>query len=126
MSRSVRWFLAVGVAASLTHLGVLTLLARHWPPEGANVAAFGVAFGVSYTGHRWLSFAHLNQRSVAASLWRFWLAALMGLAVNEAVFVALVRGVGAPLVAGWFVASGVVAVLSYGLSRYWVFRAPAP
>ena len=50
------WFGAVGASAALTHAAVFGLVKPYLVPELANAAGFAVAFGVSFAGHRWLSF----------------------------------------------------------------------
>ncbi len=121
MSRSTVWFLGVGATAALTHLLVFHLAEPWLWPELANVAGFGVAFGVSFAGHRWLSFRDADT-SLRQSLARFALTALAGFACNELVFVLLLRGLGWP---SWL-ALGLALVLAAGqtfvLSRYWAFR----
>ena len=107
LSRSGLWFVLVGVAASLTHMGVFALLERRVWPELANASGFVVAFFVSFFGHRLLSFAG-TRTPARTSLLRFGLTALAGFAANELVFSLLLRGLGWPsmlaLVAGLAVA----------------------
>mgnify|MGYP000582520376 CR=1 FL=1 len=53
LARSGFWFLLVGGAAALTHLGLFVWLSETttWWPEVSNAAGFVIAFGVSFTGH---------------------------------------------------------------------------
>jgi putative flippase GtrA len=114
------WFLAVGGAAALTHLAVFALTqARLWP-EVANAAGFAVAFLVSFGGHRLLSFRDANT-TVAQSFQRFAVTALAGFAVNEGVFVLLLRLAGWPALAALLVALVVAAGQTFFLSRFWAF-----
>lgn len=121
--RSSVWFLLVGSAAALTHLGVFAWLthATRWWPELANAVGFIVAFGVSFVGHRWLSFADAGT-SVSQSFVRFAGTAVAGFACNELCFIVLYRGLGWPsglaLVAALILAAGQTFVLS----RYWAFK----
>ena len=115
------WFLATGGAAALTHLGVFTLVQPHTWPELANAAGFGVAFLVSFSGHRLLSFRDANT-TVAQSLHRFALTALAGFACNEGVFTLLLRVAGWPALAALLVALVVAAGQTFLLSRFWAFR----
>ena len=122
-ARSGAWFLLVGGAAALTHLGVfvwLTQASTLWP-EIANAVGFGVAFVVSFVGHRWLSFADAGT-GVVQSLWRFGATALAGFACNEVVFMLLHRGVGWPGLPALIVALIVAAAQTFMLGRYWAFR----
>jgi len=122
-ARSGVWFLLVGGVAALTHLGVFVWLSQAttlWP-EVANALGFVVAFGVSFVGHRWLSFADAAT-GVLQSLWRFGATALAGFACNEGVFMLLHRGAGWPGLAALTVALIVAAAQTFLLGRYWAFR----
>lgn len=113
----------VGGAAALTHLGVFVWLNQTsalWP-EIANAVGFGVAFVVSFVGHRWLSFADAGT-GVVQSLWRFGATALAGLACNEVVFMLLHRGVGWAGLPALIAALIVAAAQTFVLGRYWAFR----
>ncbi len=67
MSASSFWFLAVGGTAALTHMLVFALVQQQMWPELANALGFGVAFLVSFVGHRCLSF-----KDAGTSLGRWW------------------------------------------------------
>jgi putative flippase GtrA len=115
------WFVAVGIAAASLHLGVFAALRHALWPELANAMGFGVAFGLSFVGHRWLSFRG-TRTPVRTSLRRFVLTALAGFLLNELVFSALMRLAGwHPLVAQ-LVAQAAAALLTFGLGRYWAFQ----
>lgn len=121
LSRSTFWFLVVGGAAALTHLLVFTLAqARLWP-EVANALGFVVAFGVSFAGHRWLSFKDAST-TVSTSLKRFAVTALAGFACNELVFMGLLRGLGWPALLALLLSLLVAAGQTFVLSRFWAFR----
>lgn len=124
--RSGLWFAAVGVAASATHFAVYWVITRYAAvfsghPEWANAAGFLVAFGVSFAGHRWLSFSDTRER-VLTSLGRFVPTSVAGLLTNEAVFSGLLRLFGLPDVFALVVGMGTAAVQTYLLSRHWAFR----
>ena len=122
-ARSGMWFLLVGGAAALTHLGVFVWLSQTstlWP-EIANAVGFVVAFGVSFIGHRWLSFADAGTR-VLQSLWRFGATALAGFACNEGVFMLLHRVLGWPGLPALVAALIVAAAQTFLLGRFWAFR----
>ena len=121
MSRTGFWFLAVGGSAALTHMGVFALTQTLVWPELANALGFVVAFGVSFSGHRLLSFQDAGT-TVRQSLARFAVTALAGFATNELVFVALLRGLQLPALLALFFALGVAAGQTFVLSRYWAFR----
>ena len=121
MSKSALWFVIVGTLAALTHMAVFVLTQSRIWPELANALGFGVAFGVSFAGHRWLSFAD-TRTSVGRSLSRFALTALAGFASNEAVFVALWRGLALPSMLALVAAMLVAAGQTFVLGRFWAFR----
>ena len=115
------WFLATGSAAALTHMGVFALAQPHMWPELANASGFAVAFFISFSGHRLLSFRDAGT-TVSQSLGRFALTALAGFATNEAVFVLLLRLANWPPMLGLLAALVVAAGQTFLLSRFWAFR----
>lgn len=121
MSTSARWFATVGAAAAMIHVGVFEASRRVLQPEIANLTGFGLAFLVSFYGHRFLSFKDAST-SLGTSFGRFAVTALAGLATNEAVFVLLFRLLGWPatpaLLCGLLFAAGQTFVLT----RFWAFR----
>lgn len=119
--KSGLWFLAVGSAAALTHLGVFSLTQRHMWPELANACGFVAAFFVSFGGHRLLSFRDANT-TVGQSFQRFLVTALAGFASNEALFVLLFRGLAWPALPALVLALIAAAGQTFLLSRYWAFR----
>ena len=120
-ARSGLWFLAVGASASLTHVAVFVLLEHSVWPELANALGFVVAFGVSFFGHRYLSFSDTGT-AVATSLVRFGATALAGFATNEAVFVLLYRYLGWPSLLALICGLVFAAAQTFALSRYWAFK----
>ena len=121
MSRASFWFIAVGGAAALTHLSIFAL-AQHWMwPEAANALGFGVAFFVSFFGHRLLSFQDSGV-ALGQSLARFGATALLGLAVNEFIFSVLLRLANWPSLLALFSALVLTAAQTFVLSRFWAFR----
>ena len=121
MSASTRWFLVVGGVAALTHMAVFALAQDHMWPEVANALGFGVAFFVSFAGHRLLSFRDAAT-SVRTSFGRFVITALAGFAANEMVFVLLLRGLGWPSLVALFCALVFAAGQTFLLSRFWAFK----
>lgn len=118
--RSGGFFLAVGVAAALTHLAVFELAQPWLWAEVANAVGFAVAFGVSFAGHRWLSFAD-TRMPLWQSLRRFGVTALAGFACNELCFMLLYRLWDWPSLAALLAAMVLAAVQTFVLSRYWAF-----
>ena len=82
---------------------------------------FVVAFGVSFAGHRWLSFQDAGT-SLWQSLRRFAVTALAGFAANEVIFVGLLRGLGLPSFLALFLALVLASAQTFVLSRLWAFR----
>lgn len=121
MSVSTFWFLAVGGTAALTHLGVFSLTHTRMLPELANALGFGIAFGVSFAGHRLLSFKDTATR-VGTSLGRFAITALVGFVSNELLFMLLWRGLGLPALLALIAALVFAAGQTFWLSRHWAFR----
>lgn len=121
MSASTLWFLAVGAAAALTHMGVFVITRRYLWPEVANALGFVIAFFVSFAGHRFLSFKDAST-TVGTSLCRFAITALAGFASNEIVFVLLLRWLKLPSLMALFAALVFAAGQTFVLSRFWAFR----
>lgn len=119
--RNGLWFLAVGVCAALTHMGVFALTQHRLWPELANATGFVVAFVVSFGGHRQLSFRDAGT-TLRQSLLRFGATALAGFAINEAVFALLLRIAGWPALPSLLAALIVAAGQTFLLSRFWAFR----
>lgn len=115
------WFLVVGSSAALTHMGVFALATPHMWPELANAAGFGVAFVVSFAGHRFLSFQDADT-ALWQSFKRFGVTALAGFAANEVVFVLLLRVFDLPNFLALFIALVFASAQTFVLSRFWAFR----
>lgn len=118
---STLWFLLVGASAALTHMGVFALVQERMWPELANALGFCVAFLVSFTGHRYLSFSDAST-SVTTSLGRFAVTAVAGFVSNELIFVLLLRGLKMPALLALFLALIFAAGQTFVLSRFWAFR----
>ncbi len=115
------WFAAVGLLAAAVHLAVFHRLHQSFRPEWANLMGFLVAFGVSFTGHRCLSFKG-STTPVHQSLWRFFLIALAGLATNELSFMFLLYTLGWAVWPALLLAIALAAAQTFILSRCWAFR----
>lgn len=122
--RSGLWFVVVGACAALTHMAVFALTEALVWPELANALGFGVAFFVSFAGHRRLSFADA-QTPLWQSLRRFAVTATGGFVTNELLFVLLLRGFEWPSWLALFVALVLAAGQTFVLSRYWAFKRSA-
>ena len=118
--RSGVWFALVGASAALVHTLVFVGLQSKMWPEGANAIGFGIAFGVSFFGHRRLSFADTST-PMFQSLMRFFPTALLGLASNELSFMAMTRGLQWPSLLALWLAMLIAAAQTFVLGRYWAF-----
>lgn len=127
-----RWqgvrFIAVGTTAAAVHWGVVRLAveALGLVPLVANVVGWMIAFVVSFSGHRYWTFAETSGRDTRESLWRFGLVSLGGFVLNELSYAA-VLSVGR---LRYDLALGLVlvglAVVTFVVSRCWAFRPADP
>jgi putative flippase GtrA len=115
-------FIIVGSAAAAVHFLVVLVLVQglHWLPLLANIAAFVVAFQVSYCGHHFWTFAH-DTRSHQQSLPRFLLVAIGSFCLNEFLYFLLLHYAPFPywLSLGMVLVS--VAVITFLLGKFWAF-----
>jgi putative flippase GtrA len=114
------WFLVVGASAALTHVLVFALTKDLMLPELANALGFAVAFGVSFGGHRRLSFQD-TKTSLLQSLRRFAVTAVAGFVCNELVFMLMLRGFGWTEMPALLLALVLAAGQTFVLSRFWAF-----
>jgi putative flippase GtrA len=128
VTRRIAWFVFVGCAAAAVHLGMVTFLVSGlgWAPLVANIAAWLVAFIVSFSGHWHLTFPHSGAPMLRA-IRRFFLISLAGFVTNEALYAALLHMFGARwYLASLFVVLLAVAVMTWLLSSRWAFRGTGP
>ena len=114
-------FLVVGVAATLTHLGV-GLVVFYGLDLGvgalaANFIAFCVAYLVSYFGNAKLTFP--DTRLGPASFFRFLAVSLTSLGLNQALVFALVEVADRPYWQALIVVLMVVPPLTFLAMKYW-------
>ncbi len=115
-------FALVGLAATAVHLITgITLIALGVAALLANLSAFLTAFGVSFIGHHFFSFAG-HGVGARQSVRRFAGVALIGFSINQSILAGLLR-----LIPDWpapalVVSTGTAAVATYLLSAYWAFR----
>ena len=121
ISRDEFWrlfrFGLVGGGATLIDLGSSALMLWLWPTLAENLvstSAFFVAFWFSFFGHRYITF----QKQGAAS--KFLLVALFSLAVRNLILSGLLFA-GLSGLLPVVIATLTVTVLTYILSRVWVF-----
>lgn len=110
-------FALVGGGATLVDLASATLLLQHWPTlseHGVTTLAFMIAFWCSFFGHRYITFQKQG------AIGRFLLVALGSLAVRNLILSGLLYAGLAGLLP-IVIATLTVTVLTYCLSRIWVF-----
>lgn len=123
MIAQVSRFALVGVSALMVHwLVVRFLVPLGLAPLIANVFGFAVAFNVSYFGHRKLTFKAEDQLH-RRTLPKFATVALGSFALNEALYAVLLTFTPLRYDIALFIVLGVVAVMTYLLSRFWAFAA---
>lgn len=118
-------FLAVGATAAAVHFLVVWLMVRFvtLSPAWANVIAFWVAFCVSYSGHRSVTFA-ASRSPIRRSAPRWMLVSIGGFLLNQGMYVALLYLLPAVhYLALLFVVTAIVTVVTYLLGKYWAFTA---
>ncbi|MGD8340684.1 MAG: GtrA family protein [Gammaproteobacteria bacterium] len=110
----------VGTAAAAVDFIVVSVLVpcgAH--PLVANVPAFAVAFGVSYTGHSRWTFPMGWARPGA--IHRFFAVAASGFAINELLYALLLRFTGLSYRESLAVVLIAVAGATFLASKYWAF-----
>lgn len=120
-------FILVGSTAALVHLLTVILLVEkmHLMPLVANVGGWLCAFGVSYGGHRLLTFAD-HDAPVLRSVSRFFLLSAAGFAINESAYALLLHSSQVPYYLLLAIILVCVAVATYLLSRCWAFAGSRP
>ena len=121
-ARGFRFF-AVGTTAAAVHyvVGLAAYSLFGLGPGTSNLIGFACGFPVSYSGHRWWTFAETREPH-AVALPRFLLMQASSFAGNQILLLLAVRWLPLPF---WFILGAVlvmVAVTTYLVSRYWVFR----
>jgi len=113
----------VGCAAALTHLTVVTIFveAFSWAALMANVAAFAVAFFVSFSGHSQFTFP-TQPGSLSAARLRFFCVAFSAFILNQTAFAVGLHVFGEryylPIL---FCVLLLVATATYLASKRWAF-----
>jgi putative flippase GtrA len=119
-ARNLLAFGIVGCSAAAVHLGIVSAIVPFGlPPLLANVIGFAGAFGVSFTGHNYLTFPAAGRAKRRAAL-RFLLVACSSFALNESLYWLLLR-TGLDYRIALVLVLGAVAALTLLASRYWAF-----
>jgi len=91
-------------------------------PLVANVLGYGLGFCISYLGHRNWTFAGTEQET-KKTLPRFFTVVAFGLLANEAVYYILLHDLHMVYWLALIIVLGSIAVLTFILSKLWVFKA---
>jgi putative flippase GtrA len=121
-TRRLGLFVGVGTAAAAVHFLVVWSMVEHLglAPLVANPLGWCVALGVSFAGHRFLTFA--DQRApLARSARRFLLLSAIGFGVNECAYAVLLGSSGLGYRSALAAVLVGVAGFTYGLGRHWAF-----
>ena len=121
MRRELLTFVLVGVAATLTHIGVAISLEYVFgcQPQLANLGGYLSAVGVSYFGHGRLTFRSADRHAVRFP--RFIVVSLVGLALGSALVEVLAVRNEVPFAYVMIIAGVVVASTTFLLSKFWAF-----
>ncbi len=113
-------FGVVGLCAMMVHAAVVFAfvpLGLH--PLIANIAAFFVAFFVSYTGHRYFTFSGATH---GGTLLRFFGVAVSSFIVNEFLYFLLLNYLHIDYQIALVIVLVAVSAMTFVLSRSWAFR----
>ena len=112
----------IGVAATVTHLVVAFALLKvsRLPVLGANLVAFLIAFGVSFSGNYFWTFR--ARGGIRSAVGRYLLIASTAFLINNVVLVALIRDDRLSPFAATAVAALVVPCFTFLASRFWGFK----
>lgn len=120
--RHLGTFLAVGVAATLTHYTTALAAAILVHPLIANVFGYCLGLAVSYTGHHRFTFrVHRAEARHRHRFPRFVLVSGSAVALSEIVLWLCLEQTDWPLWLSQLAAIAVVPPFTYVLGRYWVF-----
>lgn len=109
----------VGVAATVTHYLVATVLAAVFTPYAANLGGYLAAVGLSYHGHTRLTFRVSRD---AGRLPRFVAVSLSALGLSELVLYLGLATLGLPHALALLLAVLTVPPVTFVAARWWVFR----
>ncbi len=121
--KSASWFTIIGIIASAVHYFVAIGLAYLGSLSAiyANIFGFLIALLVSYVGHQFFSFPKKNKQ-IKKTFIRFFCVTLVGFLVNQCLIVFILKDTSLPF---WLVLGVVmltIAISTYLLSRFWVFK----
>lgn len=123
LSHRLLYFTGIGSIASLVNLLIVYFLVQtlHYNPLAANVIAYLLSFNISYVGHKYITFAHL-QGHKQLRFPQFFLVTITGGILNEFLYFLFLRYTNLQYLVALVIVLGLVAIYSFILSRYWACR----
>jgi putative flippase GtrA len=122
ISQLIRFGLVGSCAAIVNMLIVVWLVQNfHIQPLLANIFAFLVAFNISYTGHRYWSFANTKQQH-QSSIPRFLLIAIISFALNEGLFYIFLSLFSWYYIWALLLTLFIVPIFTFISSKFWAFK----
>lgn len=117
------WFCFIGTCAAITHLSTVILLVEltRLSPLVANIGGFAVSFNVSYWGHRKRTFAG-TQAAHKHAIPKLFLVSSCIFIANEFLFYLLLKHTRLPYFVSLTFVIILLAVITFLLSKVWVFR----
>ena len=115
-------FGVVGLTAASVNflLVVIFVETLHWRPLLANLLAFVIAYQVSFAGHNFWTFkSNLSKKSVWC---RFFLVAIISLALNEGLFYVFLHPFGLYYPIALLITLILVPPVTFVLGKYWAFN----
>jgi putative flippase GtrA len=122
-------FAVVGIIGSVVHFSVLNLFIQVFgqPKWLSNTIAFSAAVLSNFVWNRLWTFPESRKSAVMTQLGQFALVNVIGLGINQAIFLSLDRFVFATWGALGYnlslaIAIGVVLFWNFGINRIWTYR----
>lgn len=123
-------FAMVGTLGAIIDFAILNLfiLVVGWPKVWSNTISFSVAVMSNFTWNRLWNFPESRQRPLSTQLPQFAMVNVIGLGINQIVFLSLDLLIFTPLfgVLGYNLAKAVAIVIvlfwNYGINRIWTYK----
>ena len=124
LKKQITNFIIIGILASITNFVIVWAIVHLEvaKPLIANLFAYLIAFNVSYFGHRLLTFSQTTESHKSAAI-KFFINVIIGLIINETVYYILLHIVGLQYLLALFITMGLVAVYTFIVSKFLVFKA---
>jgi putative flippase GtrA len=123
LSHRLVFFAGIGGVSALVHILTVLYLVTYFelPPLLANILAFFLAFNVSFIGHKYLTFARLNDEK-QLSLPHFFIVASSAGILNEFLYFLFLTYTGLNYLNALILVLGLVSIYTFFLSRFWACR----